>query len=455
MKKFYLGCDVSKGYGDFIIMDSEKTIIESNFQLDDTFEGHNFLHNILLDFFEKQTDAILFAAVESTGSLENNWLNLFYRLGQTMNIKATRINPLPINRLYDASLTRNVNDKISAKTIAEYLIIFPEKLIYNQNDPYESLKKQWTFLVMLKKQKTQLLNQLSTHIYTTFPFMVKFCKNGIPNWLFLLLIQYPSASKLSRARKETVAKIPYISRKRAMEIISLAKKSIGSSDDDTTAFLIKSIVKQIVNLKKTIEEQHKHLKINCDLPEIKLLNSFKGIGIISAIGLVININSIERFPSAKHLASYFGIHPVYRQSGDGTSGFRMSKKGRVAPRQILYMVARTSIIHNPLIREIYLDQLKQGKKKMSALGVCMHKILRIVYGMLKTNTNYDSEIDRRNKNRTRSSQILNSDTEDNKRRFQKLDVDAPISRRQNIKRKKRKQSQSLQQTNCGIMPPAS
>ncbi len=87
---------------------------------------------------------------------------------------------------------------------------------------------------------------------------------------------------------------------------------------------------------------------------------------------------------------------------------------------------------------------------MSALGVCMHKILRIVYGMLKTNTNYDS--DRRNKNRTRNSQILNSDTEDNKRRFQKIDVNAPISRRQNIKRKKRKQSQSLQQTNCGIMP---
>ncbi len=178
MEHFYLGCDVSKGYADFIIINANKRIIEPAFQLDDTFDGHNCLHNILRNFFAKYPDATLFAAVESTGGLENNWLNFFYKLGQIMNIKAARLNPSGINKLYDASLTRNINDKISAKPRvlgAEYLIVFPEKVSYNTEDPYKSLKKQWIFIEMLKKQQTQLLNQLSIHIYTAFPFLVKYC----------------------------------------------------------------------------------------------------------------------------------------------------------------------------------------------------------------------------------------------------------------------------------------
>jgi len=46
---------------------------------------------------------------------------------------------------------RNVNDGISTKTIAEYLIAYPEKVSYNTDDPYSSLRKQWNFTEMLKK----------------------------------------------------------------------------------------------------------------------------------------------------------------------------------------------------------------------------------------------------------------------------------------------------------------
>ena len=48
MSDFFLGIDASKGYADFIILDQNKNIIEDVFQLDDTFDGHNQLYNILL-----------------------------------------------------------------------------------------------------------------------------------------------------------------------------------------------------------------------------------------------------------------------------------------------------------------------------------------------------------------------------------------------------------------------
>jgi len=431
MSNYYLGCDVSKGYADFIILDSGKKIIEHVFQIDDTFDGHNSLYNLLVKFFDTYEDATLYAAVESTGGLENNWLALFYKLTGVMNIQAARLNPLCIKALYNASLTRNINDGISAKTIAEYLIVYPEKVSYNTDDPYSTLRKQWNFTEMLKKQRTQLLNQFSILLYESFPFLIRYCKNGVPNWLLQLILKYPSAQRIARTRELSLCKIPYISRKRAMTLISNASQSIGSANDETTSFLIKSTVKQILELKKTIEAQKDYMKKHCDIPEVEILTSFKSIGKLSAIGLVLNIVSIERFPSAKHLASYFGIHPVYKESGDGSWGFHMSKRGRTTPRALLFMIAFSGITCNPLIRELYIEQLKKGKCKMSALGICMHKILRIVYGMLKHQKTFDPEIDKRNRNKSRlQKEIEKPEKKDSKRRFQKVDSDAPISRRQ-------------------------
>jgi transposase len=440
MSEYYLGCDVSKGYADFIILDSDKTIIESVFQLDDTFEGHNHFHHFLSDFFKQHPGSILFCAVESTGGLENNWLALFKRLSDIMSIKSARINPVGPNALHKASLQRNSDDAISAKLIAEYLITYPEKVNYTVDDPYVSLRKQWNLIEMYKKQKTQLLNQLNILLYTSMPFLMKYTRDGVPNWILLLLKRYPCASKLAGTSKATLTKIPYITYNRACAIIADAKQNIGSDDDETTAFIIKSSVEQILHLKDKIEQHRKYMITHCDLPEVKLLQSFNGIGIYSAIGLILNIVAVDRFPSAKHLASYFGVHPVYKISGDGKGAFRMSKKGRSVPRQILYMVARSSIIYNPLIKEVYISHLKRGNAKASALGVCMHKILRIVFGILKHQKEFDPEVDIQNRNKTRMVKNKNSNL---KRRFQEKSDEAPVSRRQSIKRRKRKQSQNL------------
>ena len=450
MTKFYLGCDVSKGYADFIIIDKKKKIVESVFQLDDTFDGHKQLLDILSNFLNSHPDSILYSAVESTGGLENNWLHMLYRLGEFLNIKSARINPLGPVALHKASLERNSNDAISAKYVAEYLLSYPEKLAYNAEDPYVSLRKQWNLIQMYKKQKTQLLNQLHIHLYTSLPFVVKYCKNGIPNWLLQFLLKYCSASKIAGAKETAISKIQYISHTRAQTLIAEAKQSVGSVDDEVTALIMKSTIEQILNLKKSIEKHRAYMVKRCDLPEVQLLASFPGIGTYSAIGLFLNIISIERFPSAKHLASYFGVHPVYKKSGDKSGAYRMSKKGRSAPRNVLFMVVRSAIIFNPLIKEVYIKHLKMGKSKMSALGVCMHKVLRIVFGMLKHQTKFNPEIDKRKRNNTRPVEAEKKESEV-KRRFQEESDEAPISRRHSQNRKKRKQSQSQQQAECGII----
>ena len=224
---------------------------------------------------------------------------------------------------------------------------------------------------------------------------------------------------------------------------------MASADDQITEQLIGATVKQIVDLNHTIKAQTKILTDNCVVAEVELLKTFIGISDYSAIGLMLEIQSVKRFMSSKKIASFFGIHPAYKKSGDGTWKYRMSKKGRKQPRRILFMVAMSAIKSNPLIRSIYQQAVQRGMVKKAAVGLCMHKILRIIYGMLKHNKAFDPEIDRRN--RQKKSLRQKRVCQDKDRRYQDFDSKAPISRRQKMKRKERKQlSQNVSNVECGI-----
>ena len=447
--EYFMGCDVSKGYADFIILDKSKRFIEHAFQLDDTFAGHNCLYEKLNRFFSDHPESRLYAGVESTGGYENNWYQAMHQFQGIFDIKVARLNPCGVHASSRADLKRTITDAVSAKTIAEYLIAYPDKIPYENDDSWASLRKQWSFIQMLTKQKAQLLNQLESLVYTANPEILCYCQDGVPDWILTLLSRYPTADKLAKARISDIAKIPYVSKQRAKTLKAKAKTSIASSLDEATRQLTTATVVQIKALKRTIHAQTKILFQQCSPPEVELLKTFNGIGDYSAIGLLLEIQSVKRFASAKKLASFFGLHPVFKISGDGSTGFRMSKQGRKAPRSILYMVAMSAIQSNSLIRSLYQAKVSGGMAKMAAIGLCMHKILRIVYGMLKNNTPFNPEIDRTNREKTRQSE--STPTTDKSRRYQSYDENAPVSKRGRKRRLERQLSQGASNTECGIV----
>lgn len=452
MKKFYLGIDVSKGYADFIILNSKKKTVVDNFQLDDTFKGHSRLYARLKEFFKAHPDSSLYAGVESTGGYENNWYNSLVEFQGSLNLQTACLNPLGVHHNSRADLKRNKTDKISAKSVAEYMIAHSEKVSYQHQDSLASLRKQWGFVRMLTKQCTQLLNQLEPLMYSANPELLVYCKDSPPEWVLKLLEKHPTAQNLARAKVTSLARIPYISSARAEELVAIAKQSVASTIDKVTQQLIVATVKQILHLKKTIKVQTEIMARECSVSEVELLKTFIGISDHSAIGLMLEIQSVKRFRSVKKLASFFGLHPELKISGDGVAAFRMSKKGRKEPRQILFMVALTGINTNPLIRTVYENHVEKGMEKMAALGLCMHKILRIIYGMLKNNQPFDPEIDLKNRERTSNRKKIHR--KDKNRRYQGYDPKAPISRRQHLKRVERKQSHSADNgTKVGIIAP--
>lgn len=452
MKPFYMGIDVSKGYADFMIINAQKKPVIQGFQLDDTFEGHQTLYNIVGRFLAENPNSILFAGMESTGGYENNWYNSLIAFQGSLDIQTARLNPLGVKRNSQADLKKNTTDKISAQNIAEYLVAHPEKVAYQEQNQLAGLRKQWGFIQMLTKQRTQFLNQFKGLLYTSNPELLRYCQTETPAWVLKLAIKYPSAAKLKRANVKSVAKIPFVSKKKAQQVVTDAKRSVASATDTETEQLIVATARQIIHLDQTIDAQTQRMINTCKLPEVELLKTFDGISDKSAIGLIIEIQTVERFATVKKLASFFGVHPVYKISGDGVGGIKMSKQGRKQPRHILYMVTLAALKCNPLIKQIYEKHQENGKHNMAAMGICMHKILRIIYGMLKHNKPFDPHIDIAN--RLRHVQTKKAAPRKNvSRRFQAYDTKAPVSRRQKQKRLEQGKSHSVNSTKSGITAP--
>ncbi len=446
MNQYYLGGDVSKGYTDFQFIDSKKKKVGSGFQLDDTHTGHAVLFARLKHFIEEHPGCQLYIALESTGGYERNWYTSLVKFQSSLPLKVALLNPAKVKSNNDVG-HKVTTDAISAYGVAAYMVAHPEKVSFENLDYFASPKRHWKYLRMLTRQKTQLFNLLESELYMVLPDILAYCKDGYPKWVMHLLKHYPTAARLSRARISKLAQIPFVSEQRATELIQAAKQSVACVGDGLAEELVRSLVTQIQQLEQQIKRHTERLKQELNMPEIELLKTFLGIADYTAIGLMIEIQSIRRFGLVQNLTSYFGVHPAFRESGDGKSGFRMSKKGRKEPRRLLFMIALSASKSNPVIRQHYQMHLAKGMCRMAALGACMHKITRIIFGMLKNNTPFDPAIDEKNRKRKKAkSETFLSAAQI--ARIQEFDKTAPISQRQN---KKRKEQERLSQNANGIM----
>lgn len=433
-KEYYLGIDVSKGYADFVLLNDQLNNVVEPWQLDDTGQGHMLLRN-LIDEQCKSAEVTIYAGLESTGGYEKNWFSYLISLTNLYNLNVVKVNPSAIKGISRASLNRSVTDETSAYNIAIYLMSYKPKLQFNVVDRYEDGRSIYTFYRMLKKQNNQLSNQLEKLIYRAYPELLSFCRRGIPGWLLRMLAKYPGIQNIRKGKLITVG----INQSRATMILGRLNDQNTQTSADL-AFTIKETALEILHKQQKMEvieeqliEQYK------DDKNVQLITFFKGIGISSAILLNLEIVDINRFNSVKKIAAYYGLNPEFKQSGDGKSGAHMSKKGRKAIRGALYMVAMACIRHEPEMKELYCRFRKKNNNHYFAIGVVMHKILRMVYGMLKSGKEYSIAIDRSNRERSEEKQqevreILMKQyisNREKKRRYliEKSELEAPISGR--------------------------
>jgi len=120
---------------------------------------------------------------------------------------------------------------------------------------------------------------------------------------------------------------------------------------------------------------------------IKLLCTAPGIGRLTAIEILVELQDISRFKNAEELASYIGLTPSEYSTGEKTRQGRITRCGNKRVRTYLVESTWMLITKDPAIRLKYL-KLKAARGGKRATIAIARKFLIVIRRMLLDNVPY-------------------------------------------------------------------
>jgi transposase len=124
------------------------------------------------------------------------------------------------------------------------------------------------------------------------------------------------------------------------------------------------------------------------------LRTIPGLGPITASALVAFVGDVQRFPSARHFASYLGLTPKEFSSGSRRRLGRISKRGDIYLRTLLIHGARSVLFHarrartHDRLRAWALALYARGTRNKAAVALA-NKLARIVWSTWKHERIYE------------------------------------------------------------------
>jgi len=158
-------------------------------------------------------------------------------------------------------------------------------------------------------------------------------------------------------------------------------------------FVYRSLNRDLKHLNKEvkgIEDRLLELVKQDQQQQLTLLKSIPGMGVKTALFLIIVTDGFSKFEKASQLCSYVGITPTIRQSGSSVRGkSRISKVGNKKLRNLLFLCAFSACKYNKPCREIYERIVNKGKSKKLALIAVANKLLKQAFAIAKSGIPYD------------------------------------------------------------------
>ena len=255
-----------------------------------------------------------------------------YRLAQYLfksGIAVSVVNRLSVKRFIQMKLAKVKTDKSDAKAICEYGQVNEVPFYTALTDVQSECLQLFRLLDNFLKKRTSAKNKIHGEEVL-----------GVPsNWVYRSLI---------RDKKH------------------LNKEILG-------------IEAKLLSLVKQDQQQ-----------QLTLLQSIPGIGLKTALFLIVITDGFNKFETASQLCSYTGITPTIRASGSSVRGrSRISKVGNRKLRNLLFLCAFSACKQNKACREVYERIVNKGKSKKLALIAVANKLLKQAFAIAKSGRPYD------------------------------------------------------------------
>jgi transposase len=206
-----------------------------------------------------------------------------------------------------------------------------------------------------------------------------FCKSHQPE-------RWQAPSLAVRALQALVARLETLQAMRQAECnrLEVAHSSVAQSVRQVIMDLDEAIVQVRAQIASTIDDD----------PDLKqragLLQSIPGLGDKTIPQLLAYIGRPERFKSVKALTAFASLAPLIRQSGTSLDKRRGTHPmGHHQLKRALYFPAMVAARYNPLVT-VFWNRLKDQNKPGKVIVVaCMHKLLAIAFGVLRSGKPFD------------------------------------------------------------------
>lgn len=323
------------------------------------------------------------------------------------------INPIITKNSTNINIRKLHNDKFDSKKAALVGLNTSVKTSIIPDDAVVDLRNLVRDYYYFKDQQSAFVLKLNAELKVSFPAFLHVFSKITTQTSLKLLSNYPLPTDMLAAPKEEIVELI---RKTARfgEKYALAKyDAIWAAAKDSQLFgrtlksnsvrirlYIEAYQQYQAHLDAILAELHKAVEQLQGMPvynQIALIQSLRGVGFLSAVGLIAEMGSFELFSSPKKLYAYFGLDPAVKQSGKFNGDkIHMSKRGSSLARRILHMVALnnlkvdkgTKVPVNPVIHDYYIRKCTE-KKKNVAVGAVMHKICNIIFAMLRDNKPFE------------------------------------------------------------------
>lgn len=331
--------------------------------------------------------------VESTGVYAEPLLHYLRKRG----VRIVQVNPMHTKKLKELQgNSPSKTDYKDSKVIADIIELGHALTVVIPEGPSAELRRLTLSRERAIERRTGILNQLHDLVFIVFPELLDVMK-GIKNKSSRYLLKcYPVPQDVMREDiNKVVQLVKKISRgrigmERIKALYGAAKESVGIKEGQG------SIVFEIMECISVIEASDTfiaaiEMKMSNYLREIpysRFILSLKGIGNVTASGLIGEVGDFGKFKTISELMKHAGLDLFEISSGKHKGRKRISKRGRSLLRKLLFFASINMVRTGGVMYEYYQRHLHRGTPKIKALIAVSRKLLGIIFALVRNNSVY-------------------------------------------------------------------
>lgn len=337
--------------------------------------------------------------MEPTG---HYWFN-FAQFLKDSGIRIVLVNPFHVKRskeLDDNNPTKN--DRKDPKTIAMLVKDGRYQVPYVPEGLYSELRTAMETRWHIVQGLNAIGNRVKRWLSIYFPEFSKVFSAWEGKGALIVLKEFPTPEKVLQKGVDGIAarwrkdKLRPLGLKRAMRLVEAAKNSVGVREGLRAAETSLRMLLAEYEMKKQQLEEIMVLveELIYQIPGIKEVLKIKGIGLVTAAGLMAEVGDLSRFDHPKQIQKLAGLNIRENSSGKHKGKTTISKRGRRRLRALLFQGIMPVVAKNPEFRRLhqyYTTRAQNPLKKKQSLILLCCKLIRIIFVLMKKQVAYDPQ----------------------------------------------------------------